>query len=124
VGSEPEGEKEPEDEQMTTQTSKTVSNVARVVAVGLLSLAAIGSYAQDANAQSRAPKLMGHIEVTAPRTVDVAIRDVPAIESVPMIGSMTVTATRLTTVVERNKQPASAGEPTVRTKSPRAVLVQ
>jgi hypothetical protein len=37
-----------------------------------------------------------------------------------MIGSMTVTATRLTTFAEG----ASGGEPTVRTKSPRAVLVQ
>lgn len=109
---------------MTTQISNTVSGAARVVAAGLLSLAAIGSWAQDANAQSHAPKLMGHIEVTAPRAIDVAIREIPAIESVAMIGSMTVTATRLTTVVERNKQPASGGEPTVRTKSPRAVLVQ
>jgi hypothetical protein len=41
-----------------------------------------------------------------------------------MIGSMTVTATRMTSVAERNKLPASGGEPAVRTKSPRAVLVQ
>jgi hypothetical protein len=109
---------------MTTQINKQVSRAARVVAVGLLSLAAMGSMAQGASAQSHAPKLMGHIEVTAPRAVTVAIRDIPAIEAVPMIGSMTVSATRLTTLVEGNKQPASGGEPAVRTKSPRAVLVQ
>ena len=109
---------------MTTQINKQVSSAARVVAVGLLSLAAVASWSQDASAESRAPKLMGHIEVTAPRAVTVAIRDIPAVEAIPMIGSMTVTATRLTTLVERNKQPAGAGEPAVRTKSPRAVLVQ
>jgi hypothetical protein len=109
---------------MTTQISKRVPSAARVVAIGLLSLAAIGSYAQDATAQSHAPKLMGHIEVTAPRVISIAIREMPAVESIPMIGSMTVSATRLTSVAERNKQPASAGEPTVRTRSPRAVLVQ
>jgi hypothetical protein len=67
---------------------------------------------------------MGHIEVTAPRAINVAVREMPVVESIPMIGSMTVTATRLTTLVERNQQPASGGEPAVRTKSPRAVLVQ
>ena len=109
---------------MTTQIRNQVSSAARVVAVGLLSLVAIGASAQDANAGSHAPKLMGHIEVTAPRSINVAVREIPSAESVPMIGSMTVTATRLTTMVERNKQPASGGEPAVRTKSPRAVLVQ
>jgi hypothetical protein len=109
---------------MTTQISKRVSSATRVVAIGLLSLAAFGAYAQDATAQSHAPKLMGHIEVTAPRVISVAIREMPAVESIPMIGSMTVTATRMTSVAERNKLPASGGEPAVRTKSPRAVLVQ
>ena len=109
---------------MTTQIRNKVSGAARVVAVGLFSLAAIAASAQDANAEPHAPKLMGHIEVTAKRSIDVAVREMPAAESLPMIGSMTVTATRLTTFAEQSKQPASAGEPAVRTRSPRAVLVQ
>lgn len=109
---------------MTTQIRKPVSNAARVVAVGLLSLVAIGAWAQNANAQTvHAPALMGHIEVTA-RALHVAVRSIPDVESVPMIGSMTVTAPRLSTFAERSKQPASTGEPAVRTRSPRAVLVQ
>jgi hypothetical protein len=109
---------------MTTQIRNQVSGAARVLAVGLFSLAAIGASAQDASAETHAPKLMGHIEVTAKRSIDVAVREMPNADSLPMIGSMTVTATRLTTVAERDQQPASGGEPTVRTRSPRAVLVQ
>ena len=109
---------------MTTQIRNQVSGAARVVAMGLLSLIAIGASAQNASADTHAPKMMGHIEVTATRPVNVAVRDIPNVESIAMIGSMTVTATRITTLVERNKQPASGGEPAVRTKSPRAVLVQ
>ncbi len=109
---------------MTTQTPKPVSGTARIVAVGLLSLAATSTWAQDASAQTtHAPKLMGHIEVTA-RPLSAAVREIPDAESVAMIGQMTVTATRLTTFAERNKQPASGGEPVARTRSPRAVLVQ
>lgn len=117
-------QKEPEVEQMTTQIRNQVSGAARVVAMGLLSLIGFGASAEDANAETHAPKMMGHIEVTAPRAINVAVREIPNAESIAMIGSMTVTATRLTTLVERTTQPASAGEPTVRTKSPRAVLVQ
>jgi hypothetical protein len=110
---------------MTTQIRNQVSSAARVVAVGLLSLTAIGAGAQAVNAPtSHAPKLMGHIEVTATRPVNVAVREIPNVESIAMIGSMTVTATRLTTVAESDKQSGSAGEPAVRARSPRAVLVQ
>ncbi len=109
---------------MTTQIRKPVSSAARVAAVGIFSLVAIGAWVQNVNAQTtHAPALMGQIEVTA-RAMHVAIRSVPNIESTPMIGRMTVTATRLSTLAERSKQPASAGEPAVRTRSPRAVLVQ
>jgi len=113
---------------MTTQIRKPVMNTARVAAIGLLSLVAMTTWAEKANAQSeRAPVLMGQIEVTARRmhlAADSVSQIVQKLESLPLIGRMTVTATRLPTLAEQSKQPASAGEPAVRTRSPRAVLVQ
>jgi hypothetical protein len=113
---------------MTTQIRKPVMNTARVAAVGLLSLAAMTIWADKANAQvERAPALMGHIEVTA-RPMHIATDSVSQIvqklESLPLIGRMTVTARRIPTLAEQTSQPASAGEPAVRARSPRAVLVQ
>lgn len=113
---------------MTTQIRKPVMNTARVAAIGLLSLGALTAWAEEANAQSEhAPVLMGQIEVTA-RPIHLAAdsigQPVQKIESLPLIGRMTVTATRLPTLALQSKQPASAGEPASRTRSPRAVLVQ
>jgi len=122
------GLEELEDEQMTTQIRKPVVRTERIAAIGLLSLVAMTTWANKANAQSeRAPAMMGHIEVTA-RPVHLAADSlgqiVQKLESLPVIGRMTVTATRLPTLAEQSKQPAGAGEPAVRTRSPRAVLVQ
>lgn len=113
---------------MTTQIRKPVMNTARVAAVGLLSLVAMTTWAGKANAQSEpAPVLMGQIEVTARPIHLVADRVSPItakVDSLPLIGRMTVTARRLPTFAEQSSQPASAGEPAVRSRTPRAVLVQ
>jgi hypothetical protein len=113
---------------MTTQISKPVMNTARVAALGLLSLVAMTTWAYKANAQSeRAPVLMGQIEVTA-RPIHLVADSVSqitrSVESLPLIGRMTVTARRMPTFAEQASQPASAGEPAVRNRTPRAVLVQ
>jgi hypothetical protein len=113
---------------MTTQIRKPVTSTARIAAIGLLSLVAMTSWADEASAQSdTTPAMMGHIVVTARPlhfTADSVGQIVKAIESLPIIGQLTVTATRLPTLAERGKQPASSGEGAVRTRSPRAVLVQ
>lgn len=118
---------EPEDEEMTTQIRRQVSGAARVAAVGLLSLGAVAAFAQNARTVAQpSPALIGQIEVTA-RALHVAAsaeRALPAIESIPVIGHMTVTATRLPSFAQQNKQPDSAGETPARNRSPRAVLVQ
>jgi hypothetical protein len=117
-------------------------SAARVAAIGLLSLVAMTTWANKANAQSEsAPAMLGHIEVTARRApammghIEVTARPVRftadgarlfahVLDSLPVIGGMTVTATRLPTLVEQSTQPESSGEAAVRTRSPRAVLVQ
>lgn len=113
---------------MTTQIRKPVMNTARVAAVGLLSLVAMTTWADKANAQSEAaPVLMGQIEVTA-RPIHLVADSVSQVtnkgDSLPLIGRMTVTATRIPSVAQQTSQPASAGEPAVRNRTPRAVLVQ
>lgn len=112
-----------EDERVITQIRKPVSSAARVATVGLLSLGAIGAWAQNVSALPAEPVLMGQIEVTAP-ALRVAMRSITSPESAPMVGSMTVTATRLSSLAERREQPASTGELPVRSGSPRAVLVR
>jgi hypothetical protein len=113
---------------MTTQIRKPVRTTARVAAIGLLSLVAMTTWASKADAQSQtAPSMIGHIEVTARPlhfTADNVSQILKAFESLPVIGQITVTATRLPTLAEQRKQPESSGEAAVRTRSPRAVLVQ
>ena len=113
---------------MTTQIRKPVMNTARTAALGLLSLIAMTTFAVKADAQSeRAPVMMGQIVVTARAThlaSDSVSQIVQKLESLPLIGRMTVTARRLPTFAEQSSQPASAGEAAVRSRSPRAVLVQ
>ncbi len=113
---------------MITQIRKPVMNTARVAAVGLLSLVAMTTWADKANAQSeRAPVLMGQIEVTA-RPIHLVADSVSQIthkaDSLPLIGRMTVTATRIPSLAQQASQPASAGEAAVRNRTSRAVLVQ
>jgi len=108
---------------MTTRIRNGFKGVASTAAAGLLAVLSMTAATTQASAGTiETAAWLGQIEVTAPVT-RLVIKQARAV--VANLGSMTVTATRLSTVADISKPAASAGETeNSRNRSPRAVLVQ
>ena len=106
--------------------TRKLNVVAKTVATGLLVTLAMGCHAAD-RATAGSVAWMGQMEVTAPAEVaDLGSMEVtaPAPIAIANLGSMTVTATRETALAQRSRIESTGESEAVRTRSPRAVLVQ
>jgi hypothetical protein len=111
--------------------NRKANGMAQLATVGLFSLVATGAFAGEGCASpTTAVAFMGQLEVTAApiRIADAGSMIVEAkrVREVAQLGSMTVTAPRMSTFAERDTKSdtESSGETSARTRSPRAVLVQ
>ena len=111
--------------------NRMAKSAVQLVTVGLFSLVAAGAFAgEGCESPTTAVAFMGQLEVTAPiRIADAGSMIVEAkrVREVAQLGSMTVTAPRMSTFAERDtksQSETSSGEAPARTRSPRAVLVQ
>jgi hypothetical protein len=110
---------------------RTAKGTVQAAAIGLFSLVASSAFAGGTCATPAVDvAFMGQLEVTAPaiRVADAGSMIVEAtrVREVAQLGSMTVSAPRLSTFAEREPRAdeASSGDSPARNRSPRAVLVQ
>ncbi len=116
---------------MFTKIRKAQGTVQLAAVVGLFSMTAASAFAGESCATPAFDAaFMGQLEVTAPmiRIADAGSMVVEAtrVHEVVQLGTMTVTAPRLSTFAERDTrtEESSSGDSPARTRSPRAVLVQ
>ena len=115
---------------MFTKIRKAKGTV-QLAVVGLFSLTAGSAFAGESCATPAIDAaFMGQLVVSAPtiRIADAGSMVVEArrVREIAQLGSMTVTAPRLSTFAERDTrgEESSSGDSPARTRSPRAVLVQ
>jgi hypothetical protein len=115
---------------MFTKIRKAKGTV-QLAVVGLLSLTAASAFAgESCSTPAIDAAFMGQLVVSAPtiRLADAGSMVVEAtrVREIAQLGSMTVTAPRLSTYAERDTRTEenSSGDSPARNRSPRAVLVQ